>query len=74
LKRLNDFSFFGFSKFSSPNFMANEEMICFKLREKKKEREVNRNPVGSWSQGGPLLSCCGSVNGEATLSALMEPR
>lgn len=69
-KKGRDFPFFSFSKLSSTYFMAKEEMFLLRTLKKKS----TENPVGSWSQGGPLLSCYGSVNGEATLNALMEPR
>lgn len=45
-------------------------MFCFKFKIKKS----TENPVGGWSRGGPPSSCDGSVNGEATPNALMEPR
>lgn len=60
---------------ASPRFLAivyvKEEMFCFKFIKIKKSTE---NPVGGWSRGGPPSSCDGSINGEATPNALMEPR
>lgn len=56
----------------SPVVYGKEENVLLKTLGKKELSAAK--PVGGWSQGGPLLSCYGSVNGKAAPNALMEPR